>query len=199
MATGDYIGKEFDIEAIYKDLHGYVSPPFPAFGNLNKQLSPTNPLGTVSAFAEEFKSNVLGIEMILPLTLSIPNLEWKLEVEPIISIRGSNKIVRRYPNRSEGRGSIKEKWSSDDYQVNIKGFCLEPIESIYPESQVKKLRQILEYKGNVQVENPLLRIFGIQNISINTFDIPHTPGLTIQQFTINAFSDLLFNSLLTEA
>ena len=198
MAKSNYIGNDFDIAEIYSQLYGYVSPPFPAGGNL-EGLIPNNPLDTLqTVFDSQTEKTVLGVEMVMPLTLSIPDLDFKLQVEPIISISGANKIKRRYPSASNNGGSIKERWSSDDYTVRIKGVLIDFENNIYPASEVKKLRRILEYKGNVKVLNPLLTIFGIEQISINAFAIPNTTGLSIQQYSINAYSDQLFNALLTE-
>ncbi len=198
MGDNNYISNDFDVSELYSQLYGYVSPPFPAGGNLDAFV-PNNPLDTLqSVFDSQTEKTVLGVEMIMPLTLSIPDLDFKLQVEPMISISGGNKIKRRYPSSAKSGGSIKEHWSSDDYSIRIKGVLIDFEDNNYPASEVRKLRKILEYKGNIKVLNPLLTIFGIEQIAISTFSTPFTKGLGMQEYKINAYSDQLFNSLLIE-
>ncbi len=136
----------------------------------------------------------------MPLNLSVPQKEaWEVPTEPMVSIKGGHRIIRRYPNRSTKGGSIKERWSSDDYGITIKGALINFKEEKYPEDQVKRLREVCEHKGSIKVENTLFRIFGIERIVINNYDIPFTQGLPIQGYTINAYSDQLFDALLTES
>ncbi len=194
-----YIGEAFDLNDLYFRLYGYVAPPFPALGDLKSQLLPSNPLGTINALVEQYKKTTIGTEMLMPLQLGIPQQEpWEVPTKPIVSIKGGNRIVRRYPNRSKKGGSVKERWSSDDYTITIKGALINFKEDSYPESQVKRLREVCEYKGDIKVENTLFRIFGIERIAINSFDIPFTQGLPVQSYTINAHSDQLFDALLIE-
>lgn len=196
MSGNKYIANEFDVSELYGQLFGYVAPPFPAGGNLDAFI-PKNPLDTLqTVFDSQTEKTILGVEMIMPLTLSIPGLDFKLQVEPMISISGGNRIKRRYPSTSKVGGSIKERWSSDDYKIKIKGVLIDFENTIYPVSEVKKMRKILEYKGNIKVLNPLLTIFGIEQMSIKSFNVPSTVGLSLQEYSISAYSDKLFNSLL---
>ncbi len=195
-----YVGETFDLNDLYYSLYGYVAPPFPALDDLKSQLLPSSPLGTINALVEQYKKTLIGTEMLMPLKLGILQKEgWEVPTEPMISIRGGHRIIRRYPNRSTKGGSIKERWSSDDYGITIKGALINFKEEKYPEDQVKRLREVCEYKGSVKVENTLFRIFGIERIVINNYDIPFTKGLPIQSYTINAYSDQLFDALLTES
>ena len=194
-----HIGQEFDLNAIYERIYGYVAPVFPASTNLS-QLLPSSPMGTINALVEQYKKTLIGTEMLMPLSIGVPNSPiWEVPTEPMVSIKGGHKIIRRFPNRSTKGGSIKERWSSDDYKITIKGFLIEFSKDKYPEPYVKRLREICQHKEAIKVENTLFRIFGIERIVIESYDIPFTQGLPIQGYTINAYSDELFNSLLTEA
>ncbi len=195
-----YIGKEFDLNDLYYRLYGYVAPLFSAVGNLKNQILPSTPLGTINALVEQYKKTLIGTEMLMPLKLGVPQKQtWEVPTEPMVSIKGGHRISRRYPNRSTQGGSIKERWSSDDYGITIKGALINFKEEKYPEDQVKRLREVCEYKGSIKVENTLFRIFGIERIVINDYDIPFTKGLPVQGYTINAYSDQLFDALLTES
>ncbi len=184
---------------MYYWLYGYVAPIFPAVGNLKNQLLPSSPLGTINSLVDQYKKTLIGTEMLMSLKLGILQKQvWEVPTEPMVSIKGGHRIIRRYPNRSTKGGSIKESWSSDDYGITIKGALINFKEEKYSEDQVKHLRELCEYKGSIKVENTLFRIFGIERIVINNYDIPFTKGLPVQGYTINAYSDQLFDALLTE-
>ena len=193
-----YVGDEFDLQEIYIKLFGYVAPPFAA-GELSvqDQLLPGSPLGAITSFEEQFQKTHLGMEMLMPLKIGIPDRPlWEVPTEPMVSVRGGHKIIRRFPNRGKKGGSIKERWSSDDFKITIKGFLIDFQKEVYPESQVKQLREVCEYQGSLKVENKLMNIFGIERMVIEGYDIPFTQGLPVQGYTINAYSDQLFNELL---
>lgn len=199
MDNRNYIAQEFDIQRLYLQAFGYVAPPFPNSDNFVQDALPSSPLGALNAINDQFKKTLNGTDMLMPLTVKIPNgSEWLFPLEPMISLKGGQKIIRRYPNRSKNGGSIKERWSSDDYKISIKGILLDVKNERYPEDQVNQLKKFCEYKGSIEVTNTMFRIFGIERIVITDFDIPFTSGATTQSYTINAYSDKLFDSLLTE-
>lgn len=190
-----YIAEEFDLRELYFTLYGYVAPPFPTLGDLKSQLLPT----TLNTLLSQYRKTSLGTDLLMPLRLEIPQQgAWEIPTEPMISIKGGHKIIRRYPNRSKNGGSIKERWSSDDFTITIKGALIDLKEEKYPENQIKQLRQFCEYKSSIKVENLLCRIFGIERIVIKDYSIPFTQGINIQSYTISAYSDQLFDTLLTE-
>ncbi len=175
-----YVGETFDLNDLYYRLYGYVAPPFPALGDLKSQLLPSSPLGTIGALREQYKKTLIGIEMLMPLKLGVPQKEtWELPTEPMVSLKGGHLIIRCYPNRSTKGGSIKERWSSDDYGISIKGVLINFKEEKYHEDQIKRLREVCEHKGSIKVENTMFRLFGIERIVITGYDIPFTKGLSI--------------------
>lgn len=66
----------------------------------------------------------------------------------------------------------------------------------YPEGDVSKLRSYCE-AGHVEALCPLLEIFGIGRIVIESWDIPFTSGSANQNYTIKAYSDDIYKLLLT--
>ena len=91
------------------------------------------------------------------------------------------------------RGTIKERWAQGDYQVNISGILMG--ENGYPEADVKRLRQFCE-ASRVLVKSPLLEMFSINQIVVESWSIPHTSGRSNQAFTISALSDDIYRLLL---
>jgi len=196
----DYVGEKFDINELYKQQFGYVGLPFPAAGDIGEQIKPNSPFGVADAVAGQYKNNLLGIPMVMPLEIGLPNEELlQLATEPMIGVKLKKRLIRRFPNRSDKSGSIKETWSHDDYEIEIKGMVVSYVEDIFPEEEVRKLRNLLEENKNLIVKNELLRIFGIERIAVSDFSFPFTPGLKNQAYTIKAYSDKLFDGLLIEA
>jgi len=195
-----YIGQPFELQELYTAVFGYVAKPFPALGDVSDQLTPSNPFGAVDGLVDQYKKNMLGIEMLMPLEIGIPGEElFLLTTEPMISLKLKKRLIRRFPNRSDKNGSIKESWSSDDYQISIKGLVLNYTDDSYPEQEVRKLRKYCEYNNSLSVKNTMLTMFGIDRISIDDFDIPFTSGIKNQAYEIRAYSDKLFDGLLIEA
>lgn len=144
------------------------------------------------------RTNALGIPMQLPLRLRLEESgaeEWLVPMEPMISLTGQNVITRRHVNKGKIRGSIKERWCEDDYSVTIEGVLL-GTDGKYPESDVSKLRSYCE-AGHVEALCPLLEIFGIGRIVIESWEIPFTSGEMNQNYTIKAYSDDIYKLLLT--
>ena len=184
---------EFDINDLLYKSFGYVAPPFPTLGNVENQIS------IIPDVAEIFQKKFNGREMIMPLTLVADGTTFEFPTEPMMTISGANKIIRRYPNRGESGGSIKERWSSDDYTVTIRGVLIDTENNKYPKNDILKIRKICEYKSHIAVrDNPLLQIFGVGNIAIGSYQFPFTPGVHAQAYEIKAYSDVLFDSLLEE-
>lgn len=143
------------------------------------------------------RTNALGIPMVMPLSLRLDvdgAEEWLLPEEPMISITGQNIITRRHVSKGRLRGSIKERWTQDDYTIKVEGLLLGR-DGRYPKNDVERLRQYCE-AGKVKVLCPLLEIFGITQIAIESWNIPFTSGTTNQNYEITAYSDDIYKLLI---
>lgn len=124
--------------------------------------------------------------------------EWfTLPMEPLVSVSGQNNIVRRNVAKSEGYGTIKERWSQDDYTVTIHGVLSISNEVRYPKDYVQRLREILDEKQSIMVEQEILMILGICYLSISSVKWPHTKGLNNQNYEIEAYSDSDYELLIS--
>jgi hypothetical protein len=144
------------------------------------------------------RTNALGRPMTAPLRLQLEQsgaTEWLLPMEPMISINGQNILTRRKVNKGKIRGSIKERWAQDDYTVTIEGILMSN-DGSYPKDDVTKLKSFCE-AGHVKVLSPLLEIFDISQLAIESWQIPFTTGLTNQNYTITAYSDDIYKLLLS--
>lgn len=144
------------------------------------------------------RTNATGVPMVLPLRFQLEESgaqEWLFPMEPMISVNGQNILVRRNVSKGKIRGSIKERWTQDDYSVRIEGILM-GMDGKYPEADVAKLRSFCE-AGHVKALNPLLEIFGISQLAIENWDIPFTSGTINQNYTIQAYSDDIYKLLLS--
>lgn len=114
---------------------------------------------------------------------------FTLPIEPLVSISGKNIITRRNVAKSKGKGSIKECWAQDDYDITIQGVMTIPDESRYPSGYMQKLRELFDERQSVEVEQEVLGVFGIQYLAIESANFPHTKGMNNQNFDIKAYSD----------
>ena len=147
---------------------------------------------------QEAVANANGVPMQCPLWLRLEGEEWwLLPYEPIITINGKNVIAKKQVAKGKVRGSIKERWSQDDYQISISGILMNPKGTGYPDEDVKALKRLCE-AATVQVMCPLFEIFSIDQIVIESFDFPFTSGPFNQAYTIGAVSDDIYKLLLRE-
>ena len=140
-------------------------------------------------------ANVIGVPMTFPLYLKVEGGEWwMLPYEPQITLQGSNIIVKKQVSKGSVRGTIKERWSQGDYQVNISGILI-GTGDVYPDADVKRLRAFCE-AGRVLVKSPLLELFSISQVVIESWNMPFTSGPANQAYTIAALSDDIYKLLL---
>ena len=144
------------------------------------------------------RTNVLGIPMTMPLSLKLEEpgaREWLLPLEPMISLTGRHVIKRRQVNKGLIRGSIKERWAQDDYEVTIEGVLI-GTDGRYPEADVARLKNFCE-AASVTALSPLLEVFGISRLVIESWEMPFTAGAANQNYTIKAYSDDIYKLLLS--
>jgi hypothetical protein len=146
-------------------------------------------------------------EQFFPFTL-IDELgrEFLLPYEPMISISSKNNIVKRTVAKADDfkyQGTVKERWSRDDYEIKITGVLIGSIltgdvSQCYPKEDFEKLKNFLEGKSSWMVYCEPLQLLGINRIVIEEMSFPFTKGENVQAYEISALSDFDFNLLLEE-
>ena len=143
-------------------------------------------------------TNALGIPMVQPLRFQLDEQgaqEWLFPNEPMVSVSGGQALVRRNVSKGRVRGTIKERWAQNDYTVSINGF-LSTADGSYPSDDVARLRAFCE-AGYVRCLSPLLEVFGISRLVIESWDMPFTSGSANQNFSITAYSDDIYKLILS--
>lgn len=141
--------------------------------------------------------------MVMPFAMKLPGEAeyWTLPVEPMLSLSGKNILVRRNVAKvgesKDVRGTVKERWSTDDYTIQLIGQLRNyEDDAEYPRQDVERLRRYCESREIIQVQCPLLEIFNITQMAIESYEIPFTKGEDMQAYTITAYSDALFELLI---
>ena len=202
MSNEYYFGKQY--------VHFVGVDKIPPFWNLKNAIDGRHyPLtladtvknaveGVGDAVMDIFRTNLTGVKMTCPLRMQGDeegSEEWLLPIEPMLSVNGGNVIVRRRVSKGRVKGSIKEKWTVDDYTVRIEGILISK-DGGYPKADVAKLRALCE-GGHVKVLSPLLEVFGIREMVIESWEMPFTSGAMNQNYTITGYSDDIYKLLLS--
>jgi len=140
----------------------------------------------------EIKS-IFGTQIHMPVKID----NYWLPNEPLVTLTGGKNIVKTVVAGLEG--TVKEEISTNDYMIVIKGIITNEQSDDYPEEDVAKIREICEASGMHDVVNKLFRIFGINNIVIESYNIFGIAGHQSQQaYQINAWSDRPVELILRE-
>lgn len=130
-----------------------------------------------------------------PLTFKAPGLKpFQFPIDPFISVSFKNIITRRSVAKGDKRGTVKERWTEDDAEINISGVLIAD-DDHYPDD-VFTLQKYFETRQAIGAECRVLNDLGITSIVIESFDLPFTKGVENQAFTIKAYSDDVFNLLI---
>jgi hypothetical protein len=132
-----------------------------------------------------------GRTLFMPMRLGgliLPN-------EPSISISSRKNIVETPLAGSTRRGTVKELISIEDWQVTIRGIALNfQSKLVYPEDQVKALRDLYETNESLDVMCALTNLLGIYRLVITSFELPEMIGIQhaqAYQFTCISDEDFL--------
>lgn len=131
-----------------------------------------------------------------PLTLRREDgTVYAFPIDPIMAVSSKNIITRRYVAKGSLHGTVKESWSQDDYELTVSGALIsDTAENL--NAAVQALREVCESGETLQVENDwLMDGFGITRVVIESYQFPHTKGLTNQSYTLKMYSDDSINIL----
>lgn len=112
------------------------------------------------------------------------HLVW-YDTTALISLSSDkNLILTQVAGRDYSR---KELVSNGDLNFSVSGHITSRMPDVYPSSEVQKLRQILQYKGIVEINNEFLDQWGIKKIVIKSFSFPSSEGnKSIQDYSFEA-------------
>ncbi len=128
-----------------------------------------------------------GRSIFMPMQLGgvlLPN-------EPSISIASRKNIIQTGLAGSTRRGMVKELISIEDWSVTIRGLAINfDSKLVYPEDQVKALRDLYEKNEALDVKCALTNLLGIYRLVILDFQLPEMIGYQhVQAYQFTCVSD----------
>lgn len=131
---------------------------------------------------------------------------WYFPLDPVLSVKGKNTIIRRNvlkqpTSGNNRRGSIKELWSVNDYEIDIAGVLIDGGNSYDMEDleyNILRLRNYMEGRKPLMVESKLLTTLNISRLAVEDYSFPFTKGKENQMYNIKAYSDDDFELLIKE-
>ena len=200
------------LDQVQNEILKYVIPPVPGLPFRNTDgVESTLSSSLDYGFPETWQADkpLTEAKQFFPLSLSVDQgKSWfLLPYEPMINISGKNNVIMRnvakWNQENDGKlsGTIKERWSQDDYQITITGALMGSIlrgsvEDCFPKADFQKLKEVLTYSKEVWVKCPPLELLDIHKIVILDFTFPFTKGENVQAYDIKAVSDFSYNLLL---
>lgn len=117
-------------------------------------------------------------------TFNSDHLVW-YDTTALISLSSDKDLIL---TRVTGRDySRKELVSNGDLNFSVSGHISSNMPDIYPTNEVQKFRQIMQYKGVIEVNNEFLDQWGVKKIVIKSFNLPQNEGnKSVQDYSFEA-------------
>lgn len=141
--------------------------------------------------------------------------KWLFPYEPMISISSGNNIIKRNVAKHSPAntditkkietsfGSVKERWSRKDFDIQVTGVLIGAIvsgtvEDCFPKKKMIELFDFLTYAGQLFIYSEPLEILGITKVVVEDYSFPFTKGENVQAYDIKLVSDTATNLLIKE-
>lgn len=194
---------------VQNELMKHVLPPLPFLPFQNSERVAQIEENNEIKYTWEQGDKLSEEQQFFPLSLSIDQgKNWfRLPYEPLISISGKNVIAKRRVAKFNTEatknltGSIKERWSQDDYEITITGVLMGShlrgkVEDCFPKKDFEDLKRVLTSAKQISVKCSPFELLGINYIVIDDFSFPFTKGENVQAYEIKACSDFDYKLLM---
>lgn len=123
--------------------------------------------------------------------------------EPMLTISSGNTITESNVAKQGDsfRGTVKERWSSNDWDITITGVLIGSLlrgthEECFPKKQLAELFEYLIAAKRIQIFNAALEPLGILYCVVYDYSFPFTKGENVQAYEIKCKSDDAFDLLI---
>jgi hypothetical protein len=131
------------------------------------------------------------------------NTKFLFPYEPMLTISSGNTIAESNVAKQGDafRGTIKERWSANDWDITITGVLIGSMlrgthEDCFPRKQLDELFEYLIAAKRIQIFNAALEPLGILYCVVYDYSFPFTKGENVQAYEIKCKSDDAFNLLI---
>lgn len=141
------------------------------------------------------QTTYLGKEIWLPVKLLHEDLPGGAYLLPytVISIEGEKNIVKT--PLAERKGSVRELYNIDDYDITVKGFLIDDKDRVWPSSEIARLQDFYESFTSLGLDNALTNIFlKDSRVVITKLSLPEVVGgrKHVRPFVMKLESDSVF-------
>ena len=124
---------------------------------------------------------------------SDPDNMFAIPTDPMVGVSGGNTIVRREVADGSIRGTVKEMWRRNDWDIAISGILMTD-ENGTVEDYAARLVELVESRECLLVNCEYLNdVFGVTKIAVTQVVFNPAPGTDNQEFVIKAVSDDNYN------
>lgn len=199
-----YINDATNLSKVTQQATGFALPPIIPLRNVVTVKGGKSVEGSTE-LQNRLKSGLVeNTNWIVPLTFDAFSYKengtrrkidlFELPLDPVISFSSKNIIKRRYVAKKKTRGSIKEYWSLDDWEISITGIIIEE-DAEKRTKYLQRIREICEAPCAVPVICDLFNSMEIHNLAIESYDFPFTAGEENQAFVLKCYSDETYTLL----
>lgn len=194
-----------NLSVVQNELRKHVLPPIPFLGKENEQgIAEVTWSGTAEFNLEpEPDTSKHFFPLSFRRVTENGSEPWyTFPYEPLVTISGSNDIVKRKPAKAANFvGTVKEHWSQNDYEITITGVFMGrqisgPVDQTFPRADFEKLRQYCTSPYGIEVQCEILQLLGINRLVVDSFTFPFTPGENVQAYELQCSSDFTGELLL---
>lgn len=193
---------------VQSEMQKHVLPPIPFLPQTNEIDVPARQ--SVKMNAQIWQADAPNISgQFFPLSFrrktdGLTNTEqwYTFPYEPLISISGKNNIVKRNVAKANGFvGTVKERFSQDDYTVTITGSLIGmqltgTYDECFPRRDFERLRDYCICPGGIEIQCEPLQLLGINSLVVEEFSFPFTKGENVQAYELHCLSDFTSELLL---
>lgn len=197
------------LTSVQNELMKHVLPVIPFLPFRNIENVPKIKGGALESTTWTEDGVLSQEQQFFPLSMSIDDgKNWfRLPYEPLISISRKNIIVKRnvakYNSETSNQltGTIKERWSQDDYDITITGVLMGSVmtgnvQDCFPKKDFEALLKIMNNAKQIKVACAPFELLGVNQIVIDDFSFPFTKGENVQAYEMKCSSDFSYNLLL---
>lgn len=117
---------------------------------------------------------------------SRPNSEYGAvtftDLQPQVQVSSKNNIVL---TTVQGRDySRKEYVSGGDLEISINGKITSKYPEVYPEAEVSKFLNLMQFKGVLDCDNTILRQFGITQLIVQSYTLQQSSYRNVQPYSL---------------
>lgn len=199
------VGQIQRFNALQNELQKHVLPPIPFLPFKNTIDIAQKEKTSDVQFTWEADTPLSEAQQYQPTSFAFEgrNTKFLFPYEPMLTISSGNTIAESNVAKQGDafRGTIKERWSANDWDITITGVLIGSMlrgthEDCFPRKQLDELFEYLIAAKRIQIFNAALEPLGILYCVVYDYSFPFTKGENVQAYEIKCKSDDAFNLLI---